>query len=77
MSRVRFVGTHVDVFVADRDLIERVASNVNAAGECFDHQGDDEALRRLAVANTEPIVVGGRRSVDRGRRKRLGVLVGR
>jgi hypothetical protein len=49
-SRVRFVGTDVDVFEAYRDLIERVASNAYDAGERFDDQGrvlvTSEALGR-------------------------------
>ena len=38
-SRVRFVGTDVEVFQAYRDLIERVASNAYDSGERFDDQG--------------------------------------
>jgi uncharacterized protein DUF1488 len=49
-SRVRFVGTDVEVFEAYRNLIERVASNAYDAGERFDDQGrvlvTSEALGR-------------------------------
>jgi hypothetical protein len=68
-SRVRFVGTDVDVFEAYRDLIERVASNAYDAGERFDDQGrvlvTSEALGR-AWARGEHVADSRRWPIIRG-----------